>query len=426
MPKLTDTTLKKKTKTGEYTDVQTPGLTLVVRASTSASRPNALRRIWTYRFTLDGKRRKLGLGSYPAVTLEEARIAAREAAALVAKGVNPHAAHKSRSTPEAMTFGEAVEAYLVEALPRYPSATGRHSLQHALRVHCAPLHGRPALQVGTRDVANLLKAIAANTPPTAEKVRGALRGLFASVAIDMEDRGVVMRDPVTSTGLRAAHYVPAGDRGRLSALAPSQGPEFMQALRKLDTTDARLLEFVILTVSRAGAARVATFDQIDASSAVWRIPAAQLKDARFRKGEPFVVPLAPRALEIVEEMRANSRVPYIFSAMDGAPLNDMALVSLLRRMCRVRPWLDPTSKRWITTHGFRSCFRTWCQETRQDREVVEIAMGHRFHGAVESRYARGDLLNERRELLNEWASYCLGQDTIEDEDQKVVQLRRAQ
>ena len=119
MPKLTDTTLKKKTKTGEYTDVQTPGLTLVVRASTSASRPNALRRIWTYRFTLDGKRRKLGLGSYPAVTLEEARIAAREAAALVAKGVNPHAAHKSRSTPEAMTFGEAVEAYLVEALPRY-------------------------------------------------------------------------------------------------------------------------------------------------------------------------------------------------------------------------------------------------------------------------------------------------------------------
>ena len=70
----------------------------------------------------------------------------------------------------------------------------------------------------------------------------------------------------------------------------------MQSLRKLDTTDARLLEFVILTVSRAGATRVATFDQIDASSAVWRIPAAQLKDARFRKGEPFVVPLASRAL----------------------------------------------------------------------------------------------------------------------------------
>ena len=63
---------------------------------------------------------------------------------------------------------------------------------------------------------------------------------------------------------------------------------------------------------------------------------------------------------------------------------------------------------------------------RQDREVVEIAMGHRFHGAVEASYVRGDLLNERRELLNEWGSYCLGQDTIEDEDQKVVQLRRAQ
>lgn len=424
MPRLTDQTLRKKTKTGEHTDAQTPGLTLVVRASTSTARPNALRRIWTYRFTLDGKRQKLGLGSYPAVTLEEARKKARAAALMVARGLDPRLAR--RANPENLTFRDAADAYLVAALPRFMSEKTKHNLEHALRVHCAPLHDRPVLEIGTRDVANLLKAIAVSTPQRAEKVRGALRGLFASVAIDMEDRGVAMRDPVTAAGLKAAHYVPVGEGGRLSALAPSQGPEFIRALRELDATDARLLEFVILTVSRAGAARVATFDQIDASSAVWRIPAAQLKDARFRKGEPFVVPLAPRALEIVEEMSANSRAPFIFSAIDGAPLNDMALVSLLRRMCRVRPWLDPTSKRWITTHGFRSCFRTWCQETRQDREVVEIAMGHRFHGAVESRYARGDLLNERRQLLNEWARYCLGQDTIEDEDEKVVQLRRAQ
>jgi integrase len=176
-----------------------------------------------------------------------------------------------------------------------------------------------------------------------------------------------------------------------------------------------------LTVSRAGAARVATFDQIDATSAVWRIPAAQLKDARFRKGEPFVVPLAPRALEIVEAMRANSRAPFIFSDRDGAPLNDMALVTLLRRMCRVRPWLDPTSKRWITTHGFRSTFRTWCQDTRRDREVVEIAMGHRFHGAVERRYARGDLLGERTILPQDWACHL---DTP-PADAKIIPMRRA-
>ena len=82
----------------------------------------------------------------------------------------------------------------------------------------------------------------------------------------------------------------------------------MNALRAIPSTDARLLEFVILTVSRAGAARLARFDQIDVQSAVWRVPAAQMKDARFRKGEPFVVPLASaRARNCRDDAKPASR-----------------------------------------------------------------------------------------------------------------------
>ncbi len=197
----------------------------------------------------------------------------------------------------------------------------------------------------------------------------------------------------------------------------------MCALRAIPSTAARLLEFVILTVSRAGAARLARFDQIDVKSAVWRVPAAQLKDARFRKGEPFVVPLAPRALEIVEAMRASPSA-FIFSDGSDEPLSDMAVTSLVRRMCRARPWLDPTSipKRRITTHGFRSTFRTWCQTNRRDREVSEIALGHRFLGAVEASYARGDLLDERRKLIEDWALYL---DTPPPADAEIIPLRRA-
>jgi integrase len=441
MLKLTDTTVKnakrakrltdptvKTAAVGEHSDAQTPGLSLLVRSSTSKARPKALRRSWAWRYTFNGKRQKLGLGAYPATTLEDARRKAREAAAMVAKGLNPLVAHELRTAPETMTFSEATEAYLLEALPRYPSDKSKSNLRFALGVHCAPFASRRVLEIGTRDVANLLKGIAADTPAMAEKVRAALRGLFSHVALDMEDRGVVMRNPLTPAGLKAAHYIPASPKSRHAALDPTEAPEFMRALRAISSTDARLLEFVILTVARAGAARLARLDQIDVESAVWRVPAAQMKDGRFRKGEPFVVPLVPRALEIVEGMRrpGASASAFIFEAAGDKPLNDTALVSLVRRMCRGRQWIDPSSKKPITTHGFRSSFRTWCQMYRRDREVVEIAMGHRFHGAVESRYARGDLLNERRELLNEWASYCLGQDTIEDEDQKVVQLRRAQ
>ena len=83
----------------------------------------------------------------------------------------------------------------------------------------------------------------------------------------------------------------------------------------------------------------------------------------------------------------------------------MTLIHLVRRMNRARPWLEPISQKMIVTHGFRSTFRTWCQNSRRDREVAEIAMGHKFHGAVESAYARGDFLDERRQLLNDWARY---------------------
>ena len=415
MPKLTDQTLKKKTKIGEYTDAQTPGLTLVVRASTSASRPNALRRIWTFRFTLDGKRRKLGLGSYPSVTLEEARQKARDAAAMVAKDLDPRLAR--RANPENLTFRAAAEAYLDDTLPRFTSEKSRRNLQHALRVHCAPLHARPVLQIGTRDVANLLKAIAILAPQRAEKVRAALRGLFAHVGVGMEDQGVIARNPVLSVSLKAANYIPAPSKGHHPALDPSEAPEFMQALRAIPTMDARLLEFAILTVSRAGAARAARFDQIDVVNSTWIVPPEQLKDGRTRKGEPFLVPLSPRALAVVEEMRALR--PAAALIFEGA--GDMTLVNLMRRMCRARPWLDPKSKKPIVAHGFRACFRTFYQGPKWSRELVELSMGHKFYGEAEDPYQRGDLLDERRTLLNDWTRYLEGPPA----GAKVIPMRRA-
>jgi integrase len=395
MPRLTDATIK-NAKVGEHSDAQTPGLTFIVRPSTS-KQAKPQRRIWSYRFTLNGKRQKMGLGSYPAVSLEDARRRRGEAASLVAKGLDPRLAR--RENPANLTFRDAAEAYLVEALPRYQSDKSKDILELALRVHCAPLASRLVVEIGARDLANLLKTIASTTPAMAEKVRAALRGLFSHVAIDMEDRGVVMRNPLTPAGLKAAGYIAVGPKRRHPALDPAEAFAFMNALRAIPSTDARLLEFLILTVSRAKAARLACFDQI--AFGVWRVPAENLKDGRLRKGESFAVPLSPRALELVEEMRRPG-ASFIFG---DEPLSESALLSLLRRMCRVRPWLDPSSKRWITTHGFRSTFRTWCQDTRRDREVVEIAMGHRFHGAVESRYARGDLISERRQLLDAWARY---------------------
>jgi integrase len=419
MPKLTDGTIK-NSLVGERSDAQTPGLSLITRASTSKAKPNAKRRIWTDRFTLDRKRQKMGLGAYPAVSLEEARRQARLAASVVSRGLDPRLPRCG--DPDNLTFAAAVEDYLVNALPRLASEKSRYGLRHALGVHAKPLHDRPVLEIGTRDVAAFLKSLAAASPRLAERVRGDLRGLFAYVVVAMEDQGRSVRNPVLSESLKAAGYVPAPSVAHHPALDPAEAPAFMQALRSIPSMDARLLEFVILTVSRAGAARVARFDQIDAVRAVWTVPPEQLKDRKHRRGEAFCVPLASRALAIVEEMRAlQSPAPSNALIFDGS--HDMTLVSLVRRMCHAHQWRDPTSKKPISTHGFRATFRTFFQgpKSKHSREVVEIAMGHRFHGAVEKAYARDSLLDERRKLLDDWAKYLdppLG-------GTEVVPLRRA-
>ena len=198
--------------------------------------------------------------------MEEARRKAREAATQVANGLDPRLAR--RANPENLTFREAVNAYLIDALPRFTSEKTKQNLKHALHVHCAELHDRPVLDIGVRDIANGAPR-SASLPGAPRKFAAALRGLFAHVVVGMEDQGVVARNPVMAESLRAAGYVAALSKRHHPALDPSEAPEFMQVLRAIPGMDARLLEFTILTVARAGAARAARFDQIDVADAAW-------------------------------------------------------------------------------------------------------------------------------------------------------------
>jgi hypothetical protein len=360
---LTDSFVKTAGE-GEYTD-QTRGLSLIVRPST-AKGGGALRRSWVFRHTFRGKRQRLGLGAYPQVSLKQARNKAAEAARLVDRGESPIEKRKAaRRTPEVqqLTFARVVEMHLDEALSKFQRQKSRTDLIRALRRHCAPLAERPIEQISVRDVAGLLKSIAQKSPQAAEKVRGALRGLFAFAAIEMEDRGVVLRNPVAAPLLRAAHYsAPSGPtRGHHPALDYRNMPEFMEALAEREGPAARLLEFIILTIARAGAARFARFDQLDFEQKIWRLPSEQLKDARHRKGGHFIVPLSAQALVNVRKMQEqhnsrSNRSPFVFCDAAGEQLNDMATIVLLRNMCVERHWVDPNSKKPITTHGFMGDF----------------------------------------------------------------------
>jgi integrase len=413
----TDLAVKQKLL-GEHTDPLVVGLTLLVRPSASGS----LRRSWVYRYTFAGKRQRLGLGAYPAVPLAAAQARAREAASQVAAGRNPIDARRAGPAPEAATFLDVVEPYLVKAAQRFRHDKSRAGLIHALHVHAKPFHSRPIVGIGPLDVAAFLNLLAEASPQRAESVRAALRGLFAYAELDLRTKGVALNNPTRPELLRAAGYASRPAGGHHPALANEELPAFIRALRTIHSSDALMLEFIILTVARYGAARHARFDQIDVHRKLWLVPSEQLKDARFRK-EHFRVPLTLRTLEIVEEMRRRgsraSSSSFIFSTSSEPP-SDMAVIKLLRRMCRVRPWVDPDTNHSVSTHGFRSTFRSWAQKTKQDRAAAEISMGHRHFGLVESRYTGDDLLDERRGLLTAWACHCAGV-----EANSVVALRSA-
>ena len=168
----------------------------------------------------------------------------------------------------------------------------------------------------------------------------------------------------------------------------------MRALRKRYGVAALALEFAILTATRTSETLNAAWSEFDdLAHKLWVIPPERMKGDREHR-----VPLSDRAIAIVEEMKAAKCSEFVFpGAKRRKPLSNMAMLTTLRRMERGD----------LTTHGFRSTFRTWAAErTNFQREVIEAALAHAIGDKTEAAYQRGDLLAKRRRLMDAWAAYC--------------------
>ena len=156
---------------------------------------------------------------------------------------------------------------------------------------------------------------------------------------------------------------------------------------------ARLaFEFLVLTAARWGEVRWAEWEEIDRDAGVWTVPARRMKANRQHR-----VPLCGRALEILEAVQApdEGTGPLVFTRGQGKPLNDKQL-----------RWLVREQGIAAVPHGFRSSFRDWAaEETDHPREVIEAALAHVVRNRVEAAYARSDLFERRRILMNDWSRY---------------------
>jgi integrase len=188
-------------------------------------------------------------------------------------------------------------------------------------------------------------------------------------------------------------------------------PAFLAALAERGGMAAQALRFAILTAARSGEVRGMTWREVDLAARAWTVPAARMK-----AGRAHLVPLSAAALAVLDAVRPLATAPdaLVFpGGRAGRPLSDMALSMLLRGMCRdglaegePPRWRDAEG-RAVVVHGFRSTFRDWAGEMRPEgREVVERALAHTIRDKAEAAYARSDLLERRRGLMEAWGAFC--------------------
>jgi integrase len=354
-------------------------------------------RAWVLRATIAGKRRDMGLGPYPEVTLAKARDKAREARELIRQGVDPiqrqQAAQSAMraAAAEALTFKDCAEKYIKTHRAGWKSAKHAQQWENTLTQHAYPVLGAVFVRdVKLPQVLAVLEPIWTTTNETAVRLRGRIE---------------LVLDWATARGLREGTN-PARWRGHLDKLLPKPSKvnnaehhaalpvggmsAFMVRLRAAEGMGARALEFVILTAARSGEVRGATWGEMDLAEKVWTVPGARMK-----AGKEHRAPLSDAALALLAAMPQGKPDELVFKAPRGGALSDMTLTAVLRRM-------DVAA----VPHGFRSTFRDWASErSNYPRDVAEMALAHAIGDKVEAAYRRGDLFEKRRLMMADWAQF---------------------
>ena len=365
---------------------------LILQVSASGARS------WILRTKIGGKRREIGLGAYPGVTLAQAREKARSTREAIEQGRDPVAERiAARSALLAdrattATFEEAARQFITAKSAEWKNAKHGQQWTNTLETYAFPIVGKiAAAEVALPHILKILEPIWTTKTETATRLRGRIESVL---------------DWATVRGFRKGEN-PARWKGHLDKILPAPGKvakvehhsaiaidslgAFVEALRRREGIAARALEFLILTAVRSGEIRGATWSEIDLAGRAWTIP-----PERMKAGKEHRVPLSDQAVALLKALPRFVGNDLVFPAPRGGMLSDMTLTAVMRRMDREE-----------VPHGFRSTFRDWASErTNYPREVCEMALAHAIGNAVEAAYRRGDLFEKRARMMQEWAKFC--------------------
>jgi integrase len=388
--KLTPLAVSKAKRPGYYGD----GAGLWLQVSKSGSKS------WIFRFTLNRKQREMGLGAVHTVNLPEARAKAKECRLLLLDGKDPLETRKTTNSIKAlelskmMTFDQCAMAYIEVHRSGWKNAKHASQWKNTLATYAAPIIGSlPVAGVDTALIVKVLNPIWPTKTETATRLRGRIEAILDWATVSRYRQG---DNPARWRGhlenLLANPNKVAKVRHHPALLWQEMGT-FMAALQKQEGIAARALELAVLTATRSGEVRGATWAEIDLDAGLWVIPADRMKAQKEHR-----IPLSTTTLALLNAMPRLGNLVFP-GRHHGKSLSDMSLTAVLRRMGRGD----------ITVHGFRSSFRDWCAESVANsfpREVCEHALAHSLPDKVEAAYRRGDLIEKRTMLMQAWADYC--------------------
>ena len=402
--KLTVQYLNSSLDAGRYYDDSGTGLHLHVRKSGSKS--------WSQKIRFGGRQLELGLGSYPAVSLSEARRIAAENKSLVARGLNPKI---EREKPSIIpTFAEVAEVVIETKCAELKNDKHKSQWRSTLEKYAYPIIGKiPVNEIQIDHIHDVLKPIWMQKTETASRLRGRIQSVlnYAIVKNMMHAPNPAVWEGNLSILLPAKSKITKRDNQ--PALSREDAARWWAELKKRDGVGALALKFLTLTAARSGEIRGMQWDEVTlfedfevqekGYAGIWIIPATRMKAERLHR-----VPITQEMLSILQE--TGDMRGLVFKSSKGTTLSDMTLSALMKRMHEndERGYLDNTSKRPAVPHGLRSTFRDWVAETGQSREAAELQLAHQIGDPTEHAYYRTDLLDARAKLLKSWWSFLEG------------------
>lgn len=354
-------------------------------------------RSWILRVKIGSKRRDMGLGAYPAVTLAQAREKARHARELIDQGQDPILERERKQSKlraeqaSVITFEAAARSFMDAKSAEWSNPKHAAQWTATLATYAYPVIGRlHVADVKQTHVLQILQPIWATKTETASRLRGRIENIL---------------DWAKARGYRKDDN-PARWRGHLDKLlsAPekttktvhhpavpiNEAAAFYVALSQRHGMAARALEFALLTAARSGEVRGAVWAEFDLNAGLWIVPAERMKARKEHR-----VPLSTSTIGILRALPRLEGSEFVFPAPRAGALSDMALTGVMRRM-----------ELKFVPHGLRSTFRDWAAErTNYPTELAEMALAHTVGDKVEAAYRRGDMLERRAHMMQAWADF---------------------